>query len=170
MARKDQIQPEPATPSTFTVSAAPAVVEPPRQFSVTPRPEAYAKPERKRYWCGVLRECPVDEIGAAGITLRKISVASYPNNSGEFDEIQQPGTIEMLTTDALEKVLKALETIGIDTVRGDGGLVERAEVCQLGPGNEPAAAYCWIAELGPNDKIGHGRPIPAPLFVAEHVS
>lgn len=151
--------------SGVAISEAPPQ-KPLKPLSVKPRVGAFATRVTSRYWVGLTRDCPVEQVAAGPITISQKTFASSPGPTGDYEYEQRAGVVMSLTNDDLKAVLESLETRGVEVARDEDGAVMTAAVVPLGPDIEPIAKYVFIAKLDDEDEGGNywGRPTPKALY------
>lgn len=149
--------PPPPAPTRAVSSAAPVG----KTISI-PKVE-YRPVDTKTYWIGVLPSCPVDHVACGGVTFQKQTVTRNPLaqedvGMADFPSYPRPGGYAHLSDADVNVILERIARLGIHVGYDENGSMIRASVDRLMPGMIPAACYCWIAEINPDDDIGRLAP------------
>lgn len=93
---------------------------------LAPKPQTFVEAQRFWYWFGIMPDCPVEGIGAAGMTFQKVQEEVIPGNSrngGRTQRVPIIGGIARLNRDTMLRLLNVLPRIVI-RMQEEAGEVE----------------------------------------------
>lgn len=114
---------------------------------VLPKPEDV---ERKPYWIGLMKDCPIDTAGVAGVTFQKATFAPGRNAQGVQEaSLRNDGGIVHLSESEKRDILARMATRGV-RVSNAG---RRAELTLLEFDTVPLAYFAWMVRVDPKMRI-----------------